>query len=576
MQTDSGTQFNSQEWKRTCAEHGLVHRTCPIDHQAMNGQVERAIGVLAEKTRALLMDKQTSKKYWPLALEAATYLLNRTPHESLGGVSPLRAFDEEASGLETDTHGIREPLRAVEELVEMGDPAPDVEDEPEAPHRTASTDESMEETDSYEHQNPGGKQLTSHTVAEYTTVRCLFALAAALGQPVLQADFPNAYLNADIGENMYTRQASGLEHKGKEGWVYKLKKALYGSPVSGHRWHSTLQEAIETLGYSRSTIDHCLFHRAKAGHRDLLVIYLDDVLVTSTGGEARSNAQLNELGAKFSIKKLGLATHMLGIGVHQGEDYTTLDQTAYLKMVLSEAKYVEAKLRGTTWDPHLREDEEPLDEKEAALYRKTVGKLMYLSTITRPDISFAVGRVASGMSTPTKGLWMRVKRILRYLRGTPTCHLGTGPVHWRSHLQSTVADSPNAAPLLLEDNDGARRLRQQEWGRKRPGISRSSTTFDEGFPLRQTVAIPVTSPRCDVRMPGYRDQENGPTPVPHNSESPTCRAMAHDSWPQSFDTTPSTILLGIVDQTKCLDQVLMYLSCVRSLGKDVCGLILRW
>ncbi|MCP4255445.1 MAG: hypothetical protein GY775_18990, partial [Candidatus Scalindua sp.] len=95
-------------------------------------------------------------------------------------------FDEEASGLETDTHGIREPLRAVEELVEMGDPAPDVEDEPEVPHRTeeerepvsndtqsevmqelsslessASTDESMAETDSYEHLRVEEDQLQS-------------------------------------------------------------------------------------------------------------------------------------------------------------------------------------------------------------------------------------------------------------------------------------------------------------------------------------------------------------------------------------------------------------------------------
>ncbi len=44
-----------------------------------------AIGGLTEKARALLMDKQTGKKYCPLALGAATYLLNRTPHESLGG-----------------------------------------------------------------------------------------------------------------------------------------------------------------------------------------------------------------------------------------------------------------------------------------------------------------------------------------------------------------------------------------------------------------------------------------------------------------------------------------------------------
>ncbi len=65
----------------------------------MNGQVERAIGVLAEKIRTLLMDKQTSKKYWPLALEAATYLLNRTPHESLGGVSPLERSTREKPDL---------------------------------------------------------------------------------------------------------------------------------------------------------------------------------------------------------------------------------------------------------------------------------------------------------------------------------------------------------------------------------------------------------------------------------------------------------------------------------------------
>ncbi len=177
-------------------------------------------------------------------------------------------------------------------------------------------------------------------------------------------NFPNAYLNADIGEDMYMRQASGLEYRGKEGWVYKLKKALYGSPVSGHRWHNALQGAIETLGYSRSTIDHCLFHRFKEGHRDLLIIYVDDVLVTSTGGKTRSDAQLGELGTKFNIKKLGLATHMLGIGVHQGDDYTALDQTAYLKTVLSEAKYIEAKPRATPWDPYLREEEELLNEKE--------------------------------------------------------------------------------------------------------------------------------------------------------------------------------------------------------------------
>ncbi len=43
IQTGAGTQFNSQKWRKTCASLGLTHRTCPVDHQAMNGQLERIV-----------------------------------------------------------------------------------------------------------------------------------------------------------------------------------------------------------------------------------------------------------------------------------------------------------------------------------------------------------------------------------------------------------------------------------------------------------------------------------------------------------------------------------------------------
>ncbi len=91
LQTDAGTQFNTDQWREACLEHNITHRTCPVDHQAMNGQVERVIGILAAKVRALLMGKGVEHKYWPLALDAAAYLLNRTPHQSLNGMSPLQA-----------------------------------------------------------------------------------------------------------------------------------------------------------------------------------------------------------------------------------------------------------------------------------------------------------------------------------------------------------------------------------------------------------------------------------------------------------------------------------------------------
>ena len=48
-------------------------------------------------------------------------------------------------------------------------------------------------------------------------------------------------------------------------------------------------------------------------------------------------------------------------------------------------------------------------------YRRLVGKLIYL-TITRPDLSFAVGIVSQFMQTPCLGHWNAIIRILRYLK----------------------------------------------------------------------------------------------------------------------------------------------------------------
>ena len=53
------------------------------------------------------------------------------------------------------------------------------------------------------------------------------------------------------------------------------------------------------------------------------------------------------------------------------------------------------------------------------LYQSAVGTLLYLSTKTRPDIAYAVGNVARFSSKPTQTHWIAVKRIMRYLNGTP-------------------------------------------------------------------------------------------------------------------------------------------------------------
>ncbi len=62
-------------------------------------------------------------------------------------------------------------------------------------------------------------------VAEKTRVRILFAIAAYKGVSVMQADFPNAYLNATITEDVYVVQPRGLENPNLRQKVCRLNKA---------------------------------------------------------------------------------------------------------------------------------------------------------------------------------------------------------------------------------------------------------------------------------------------------------------------------------------------------------------
>jgi len=64
-------------------------------------------------------------------------------------------------------------------------------------------------------------------VSKATTVRTLFAIAAAKGFEVTQVDISTAYVNAEVEEEIYMKQPPGFEIKDKDGkdLVCKLKKS---------------------------------------------------------------------------------------------------------------------------------------------------------------------------------------------------------------------------------------------------------------------------------------------------------------------------------------------------------------
>lgn len=77
-------------------------------------------------------------------------------------------------------------------------------------------------------------------------------------------------------------------------------------------------------------------------------------------------------------------------------------------------------------------------------YRSVVWALQYLS-LTRPDISFAVDKMAQFMHLPTTTYWTVVKRLLRYLK--QTLNLGVSISKSSSHNLSVFSDANWASSI---------------------------------------------------------------------------------------------------------------------------------
>ncbi|KAL4029945.1 hypothetical protein IC575_008173 [Cucumis melo] len=206
-------------------------------------------------------------------------------------------------------------------------------------------------------------------VARMTSVRSLLAVAAAKQWPLLQMDVKNAFLNGTLSEEVYMKPPLGTSsppHK-----VCLLRRALYGLKQAPRAWFATFSSTITQLGFTSSPHDTALFTRHTPQGIVLLLLYVDDMIITGNDPHAISDLQ-HYLGQHFEMKDLGSLNYFLGLEVSRRSD---------------------------------------------GLYRQLVGSLIYL-TVTRPDIAYAVHIVSQFMAAPRTIHFTAVLRILRYVKGT--------------------------------------------------------------------------------------------------------------------------------------------------------------
>ena len=127
---------------------------------------------------------------------------------------------------------------------------------------------------------------------------------------------------------------------------------------------------------------------------------------------------ISSLSTHFKLKDLGPASRFLGIEFQSHQDGYLLTQTQYTISILRLLKMANCKPLSTPCPLSCSAVSHKYTE-DSHLYRRIVGALQYLS-FTRPDISYAVNQACRSMHSPQPADWIRLKHLLRYLKGTIT------------------------------------------------------------------------------------------------------------------------------------------------------------
>ncbi|WVZ49528.1 hypothetical protein U9M48_000876 [Paspalum notatum var. saurae] len=238
-----------------------------------------------------------------------------------------------------------------------------------------------------------------------------------------------AFLHGDLEEEIYMDQPEGFIVPGKENFVCKLKKSLYGLKQSPRQWYKKFNSFMVSNDPYMIVV---YILNLLMGH---LYTYYMLIAAKSKVDIANLKAQLS---SEFEMKDLGAAKKILGMEISRDRNSVLLflSQHSYIQKVLHRFNMHEAK-------PCPRTDSD-FEYMSKVPYSSAIGSLMYVMVCSRPDLSYAMSLVSRYMANRGKEHWNAVNWIFRYLRGTSYTYLQFGRT--RERLVGYV-DSDHAADL---------------------------------------------------------------------------------------------------------------------------------
>ena len=257
----------------------------------------------------------------------------------------------------------------------------------------------------------GDTELNTDTIradsptAHKDSLKLALAIAANENFAIISADIKSAFLQGkSLNRKVYVIPPPEANDKGK---LWLLEKAAYGLIDGSRLFYLELKNKLEKLGMKEVSGDPGMFTKHQNGKLTGIVCsHVDDLFMA--GNETFNSSVVGNLLKLFQFSKVEKKKFKyLGCEVEKLENGDiTLNQNNYIEKI--EEVEVPSK-----------RNSHKVNETERRTIRRVVGELLWVSLMTRPDLSFEVNRLSADIMNATIKELKDAKRLVEKAKLEP-------------------------------------------------------------------------------------------------------------------------------------------------------------
>lgn len=281
-------------------------------------------------------------------------------------------------------------------------------------------------------------------------------------------DISRAHPHAPMRRDLWVKLPPEDPRSGEPGICGRLLKCMYGAKDAGQNFELYTHDFMVSREFRVGLFTPCVFHSEKKNQQ--VYVYGDNFVVKG------SRSENQQFVADLKTEMLANVEGVLGPDPTQGDEQEVVCLNKIFRYVRGQTGNPDGATIEIEADPRhadiiiqslglasaskavvtpgLKQKvdaaaDTPLPANEAQAYRSLTMRAAYIAE-DRPDLKFATKELARSMQCPTSGSWEALKRLGRYLLGTPRL------------IQRMERQPPQTTCVAYSDSDHAGCLRTRK------------------------------------------------------------------------------------------------------------------